>query len=416
MTNLLNRNYFLNKLEATVTHVTPHGKHAVIGIRLHHIPDFNDSALRRAILREVSNRLLFLLTDKDELAKFPGERLFILIHNYKDQYELEKLTSAINALFNESISINKRRILLDASIGVSRYPKDSKNAIDLISFAELAKRQSTHNQNNRVTFFKKEFSDRAYKNNAIEVELVDALAKKEFYIIYQLQVDSTTNNIIGVEALIRWENDTLGLISPDQFIPLAENNGHIINIGKWLLEEVIRTAKEWYDKGYEFGTVSVNVSPIEFLEKHFVQNLLALCKKYELPHSLLGIEVTEGIYLHNIENSLMKIKELLDNGIKISVDDFGTGYSNFVFLVQANMDTIKIDKSIIQEIEDSETELLVRGIVNLCNDLNYDVIAEGVETKEQVELLSKLGLNQVQGFYYSKPVIQSEIEKFFKQK
>lgn len=416
VTNLLNRNYFLNKLEAAVTYEAPHEKHAVIGIRLHHIPDFNSSALRNAILREVSDKLLSLLKDKDELAKFPGERFFILIHSYKDQNELEKLTSAINAIFNEPIFINKRRILLDASIGVSLYPKDSKNAIDLISFAELAKRQSTHNQNNRITFFKKEFSERAYKNNAIEVELADALDKDEFYITYQLQVDSSTNKIIGVEALIRWENDTLGLISPDQFIPLAENNGHIINIGKWTLEEVIRTAKEWDDKGYKFGTVSVNVSPIEFLEKDFVQNLFALCKKYELPHSLLGVEVTEGIYLHNVESSLVKIKELLDNEIKISVDDFGTGYSNFVFLVQANMDTIKIDKSIIQEIENAETELLVRGIVNLGNDLNYDVIAEGVETKEQVELLSKLGLNQVQGFYYSKPVIQSEIEKLFKQK
>ena len=414
ITNLLNRNSFLNKLNDTITHQYPDKKHAVLGIRMHHIQEFNSYTLRSQILRQISKKLLAIIGKEDELAKFPGERFFLYLNDYTDQDELDRTAERIYALFKEPISVSKRRIIFEVSMGISIYPENSTNAIELISFAELAKRQSAKNLNRRITYFREEFAEIETRNTKIEVEFTNAIENEEFFLNYQLQVDSSTNDVVGVEALLRWSNQNLGLIPPDQFIPLAENNGYIVSIGRWVLEEAARTAKEWDGKGYDFGYISVNVSPSEFIEKDFVQHLLAVCKKHDLPHSLLGIEITESIYIQDVDNSLEKIQEMIRLGFNVSVDDFGTGYSNFIFLVQAEMNTIKIDKSIIQNVENKEMLLLVKGIINLSKDLDYDIIAEGVETAEQVELLSNLGLNKIQGYYYSRPSMKKDIEKQFK--
>ena len=416
ITNLLNRDSFLNKLNHLITHQSPDKKHAVIGIRVHHIHEFNSYTLRSSILRQISEKLIPIIGKNDELAKFPGERFFFYVYDYKDKANLNRIVERIYAIFKEPISISKRRIIFETSAGISTYPSDSTNAIELIGYAELAKRQSTKKPNNRITYFSEEFTVNETRDTAIEIEFSTAIENDEFYLTYQLQVDSRANTIFGVEALLSWENPNLGFISPEHFIPLAENNGYIVSIGRWVLEEAVRTAKKWDEAGYDFGSISVNVSPNEFKEEDFVQNLLAVCKKHDLPHSLIGIEITEGMYMQDVENSLEKIHEIINQGFKVSIDDFGTGYSNFVFLIQADIDTIKIDKSIIQDLDNKEMLLLVRGIMNLGKDLNYDIIAEGVETKEQVDLLSSLGLNKIQGYYYSRPAIQSEIEKQFKMK
>lgn len=416
ITNLLSRDTFLNKLIDTITYQFPDKKHAVIGIRLHHIQEFNSYILRSEILQQISKKLIANIGKEDELAKFPGERFFIYLNDYENQEELNQMTERIYILLKEPISVSQRRIIFEISMGISKYPEDSTDAVELISFAELAKLQSAKKPNSRITYFEEEFAEIETRDTMIEVEFADAIENDEFYLNYQLQVDSSTNDIIGVEALLRWSNKNLGMIPPNQFIPLAENNGYIISIGRWVLEEAARTAKEWADKEYNFGYISVNVSASEFIEKDFVQHLVAVCKKHDLPHSLLGIEITESVYVQDVENSLEKIQEMIRLSFNVSVDDFGTGYSNFLFLVQAEMNTIKIDQSIIQNIENDDMLLLLKGIINLGKDLKYDIIAEGVETKAQVELLSELGLNKIQGFYYSKPSIQKNIEKQFKIK
>lgn len=238
---------------------------------------------------------------------------------------------------------------------------------------------------------------------------------KAWLIIFgAIQIDSTTQKVIGVEALTRWQNDKIGFVSPEIFIPIAEKRGHKVELGRFILEESIRTASRWKNKGYDFGSISINLSPTELTSGNYVETISQLCEKYDVPKSMLKLEITEGVYVESMQNSLETVRELVDAGFAISVDDFGTGYSNLAFLSKARIDTLKIDKSLIDSIDEKTGRIVVKTIIDLGRNLNYKVLAEGVETEEQLQMLTEMGCHLIQGYYFSKPKTMDEMEAVFK--
>lgn len=416
-TNLINHEFFFRKLESTITHHEKNKlKGGVIAIELTNfraLIDIYGYDFGKKTLKEVAILLKSSITLNQELAKFPDEHFLLLSKDVTSREELEETATAVNKMFEKPLIINNSPVLLNISIGVTTFPGDSTNASELLLFTETAMKKSQEHKRNSWTYFDKELSESLHREFIIETEIPKALQEKEFSLAYQPQINTAENKVIGVEALIRWENESLGFISPGEFIPIAENTGYIIDIGHFVIEESIKIARKWLDNEYEFGKIAINISPVELINPDIVTYLLNYTKKYQVDPSYIEIEITEGICLYSVNRSLEVIQELIERGFKIAIDDFGTGYSNFIFLIQAKMHTLKIDKSIIHDVMHPKTSSVIEGLLNFATELGYEVIAEGVEEKQQVEALSALGSYNVQGYYYSKPVSASEIEQFF---
>lgn len=412
-TNLLNRDFFQKKVEQAILDREGEEEGAIIGINIANyqsILDVYGSRVTRLLFQKIADELTQILSEDNEIAKMSSENFVALVYDFKNQKELDQLTESITQAFQDRLEVDGQLIRVEVNLGVATFPDDSDDATELLLFAEYATVQSKQSGKYQIIFFNKELSDSLHRTLLIEKELAEALKKNEFYLMYQPQIDASTEKIIGVEVLVRWTNDKLGTVSPADFIPMAENHGYMIELGQFILEEAIQTVKSWLDKGLDFGTISINVSPVELMNSEYTQQLIDLCEKSDFPQSVLRIEITEGVYMESISNSLGVVKELIDCGFKIAVDDFGTGYSNFSFLSQAKLDTLKIDKSLIDQTHEESGRLVVQGIVNLAKSLNYNVLAEGVETKEQVTLLENIGCHWIQGYYYSKPLVQGEME------
>lgn len=254
---------------------------------------------------------------------------------------------------------------------------------------------------NRVTLLKK------LKNSVINNELK---------VFYQPQVDALKNEIIGFEALIRWYNDKLGSVPPAEFIPFAENMGYITKIDDWVLNKVLYTASIWKEKGYKFSTIFVNVSPIQLKRNDFKDHILSTCEKYNISPALLGIEITERTLVEICKEEIELLNELIESGISVAIDDFGIGYSSLNYLIKLPSTVLKIDKSIIDNIDNYKNKAVISGLVNISKSLNFKIIAEGVETREQTDILTGLGCNLIQGYYFSKPLPEDEIEDLLKNK
>jgi len=222
------------------------------------------------------------------------------------------------------------------------------------------------------------------------------------------------NRIVAFEALLRWNNKKLGFVSPAEFIPIAEKTGIIVEIGDWVLDKVCKKIREFKDKKYKFDNVAINVSPIQIKEANFKDKIIKTCEKNDIPLNLLEIEVTESALIELNEEKIADLYELIKKDINISIDDFGTGYSSLSYLTVLPINTLKIDKSFVDNIEDEKNRAVIECILNLSKRLKYKVIAEGVEVKEQLNILMDLGCNIIQGYYFSKPVGEDELEKMLK--
>src|SRR5690625_2977750 len=262
---------------------------------------------------------------------------------------------------------------------------------------------NTHDQNNEM--------ERYYK---LDREIKYALGQKQFSIMYHPLVRLKDNQITGVEALLRWNNPELGHVSPVEFIPILEELGLIIPVGKWVLKEVCKQMKTWHDKGVQINRASVNVSPIQFRNQNFVHDVKEILRETNLDAKYLEVEITEGTIL-NIKNPEKTLTELRDLGISISIDDFGTGYSSLSYLKRLPVNTIKIDKSFIDDM-DIDGEVIVSTIISMGKNLKYNVVAEGIESEEQASFLKTQNCQEGQGYYWSKPVKPEQLTKLYEEK
>ncbi|CUU50427.1 putative bifunctional diguanylate cyclase/phosphodiesterase [Clostridium beijerinckii] len=358
------------------------------------------------ILKCFSERVSRCIKGKGKLFRLNGDEFAILIYEFKSISEIEEICKKIykNLSVPFKIADDELEISVSISMGISTFPDDSTNSDELLEFCNLAMYKSKRTGKNNYTFFTNEIFEKYYREALIRSELKNAISKHELNINYQPQIDFSTNDIVGIEALLRWSNDKLGNVSPAEFIPIAEENGDIVQIGDWVMEKSIEQASLWKCMGYKFNNIAVNISPIQIKEKDFKDKLLKCCNKYNISPNFLEIEITESTLLDISEENVEVLNELKGMGINVAIDDFGTGYSSLSYLINISVSTLKIDKTFVDHVENYKNMVLIKNIVNLSNDLKYKVIVEGVETREQIEVLTDLGCKIIQGYYFSKPL------------
>ncbi|WP_449539409.1 putative bifunctional diguanylate cyclase/phosphodiesterase [Ferdinandcohnia sp. Marseille-Q9671] len=413
-TGLPNRLHFTNQVEEIVQN----GKKkrlAVLFIDLDRFKIINDTVGHHAgdiILKELANRIQVLIPDKSNLARFSGDKFTILL---TEDIEIDRIVDLGQKLLHDiakPIMYEAREFFLTGSIGVSLYPNDGITTELLFKHADTAMNLSKQHGGNKMKFYSTEMNQQVLYQLELEGYLRRALEKEEFHLCYQPLIDLASGEIYGSEALIRWEHPKLGLVPPGEFIPLAEETGLIHAIGKWVLTKACQENKKWHDMGFDYLTISVNVSANQFQQISFIDEVKEALLETGLPPQYLTLELTEGVMLRNITHSVFVMKELQKLGVKVSIDDFGTGYSSLSYLKDLPINTLKIDRTFINNLKVNTSDVaIVKAIITMGHGLAVKVVAEGVETNEQIALLKELECHYAQGFYIDRPMKSKEFEK-----
>ena len=418
LTDIPNRNLFINTLENEIIQAKDtECKHAVLFLDLDNFKEINDTLghdYGDKLLKNVAISLRASIKEGDVVSRVGGDEFFILMKNIEDYSEISNLCERLLSSLNFEISIDDKHVYTSASIGITVFPEDGNETSVLLKNADTAMYSAKYNGKAKYSFFNKSMSDVVVRRVDIEKGLRRALQNNELEIHYQPQIDIINNKIKGFEALLRWNSSELGRISPVEFIPVAEQSGLIIPMGDWLIKTVYLQNNLWKSKGYLYDTIAINLSAIQLQNDKFEETLKNLITETQINPKFVELEITESILMKDFDNSVKLLTEIRDLGINIALDDFGTGYSSLSYLKQLPINTLKIDKSFIDNIVTNEREkAIVDGIIQLAQKIDLDVIAEGVESKEQIKLLKSMGCNQIQGYYFSKPLPADEIEEKF---
>ena len=373
--------------------------------RFKHINDSLGHAVGDRLLQSVSKRLGACVRATDTVSRQGGDEFVVLLSFVERAEDAGIAATKMLEAVAEVHTIDGNDLHVTASIGVSVYPDDGLDAETLIKNADTAMYQAKENGRHAYRFFKAAMNMQAVAAQAIEEGLRGALERKEFALHYQPKIDLKTGEIVGAEALLRWTHSARGSIAPAQFIPVAEESGLIHSIGRWVLREACRQGRAWVDAGLPTATVAVNVSALEFGDPEFAQGVFSALDESGLEPALLELELTESVLMTHVENTAAMLQSFRDKGVRISVDDFGTGYSSLSYLQKFPIDSLKIDQSFVGQIgiaEDDST--IVAAVINLARSLRLRVVAEGVETMDQVAFLQAHQCDEAQGFYFSHPV------------
>ena len=417
-TNLLDDDFFLKKVEHNLA-VEPLNENLVL-IRMaiknfQQIKEKYELDIIIQLVKKIAKRLKNIFSESSDITRFSNDIYLAMVTHLDSRAEIKKLTDSIIDTFREPFVIENNFIEVKMSLGVTDFPNKETSVANLILQSEFATRQSKNIGEYATTFFDSDLAEEFKRQLIIENDLHQAVEDDAILPFFQPQFNSNTNRLIGIEVLARWKHEELGYISPEKFIQVAEKQGLMSALGRSILEKSLRIASKWLDKDYDIGVLSVNVSPTELIDPQFLPNLLKLCEKYQYPHERLEIEITEGIFIDAIGHRDKIIDELDNNGFKIAVDDFGVGYSNLSFISNTKLDTLKIDKTLTDQLTDKEGLIVVEAVVSVAQRLNYKVIPEGVETRQQVLLLSQINCNNIQGYYYSRPLPEDEMETYLKK-
>jgi len=367
------------------------------------------------ILFALVKRLSGLLRKGDTLARLGGDEFVIIIPDLQRSEDAVSLAQKIITSFDVPFYIRGREISMSTSMGISIYPTDGKTINTLLKNADLAMYKAKGQGGNQFQFYTSRLNLQVNKRLQQETDLRHAITNKEFFLLYQPQFDYAKKQMIGAEALIRWQHPVKGLILPFDFIPIAEESGLIIMIGEWVLREVCRQIAEWQKAGLPPIYVAVNVTTNQLKQQNFVTKVQSILNEYKVDPRYLEVEITENVIISNMEIQRM-IQQLKKIGVKIVLDDFGTGNSSLNYLKKIQIDRLKIDQSFIQNIAKSRSdEVIIEAIIAMAGSLNFKVLAEGVETQKQLNFLRSKNCTEVQGFLYSKPVSPLSIAKLLKK-
>lgn len=412
LTDLPNRQYMYHKFNndfINKENLLTEG--AILFIDLDNFKYINDSMGHNVgdeLLRAIGERLKTKVNNDNFLVRIGGDEFIFGINNMPNERQIEIFARETLDLLNEPFEINSMIIKITASMGISVFPKDGLNIDTLLKKADMAMYESKYHRKNRYTFFNETMNNKVVHRMEIESNLRNALANKEFILYYQPQVDVNTGRLTSFEALIRWNNPKLGFISPIHFIEIAEENQMIIDIGNWVIKTACEFIKELHTSQKSSCYVSVNVSVLQFLQTDFIDNVLKILDETNLPPQYLELEITESIYIKNYEIICRKLVELRKKGIRIALDDFGKGYSSLSYLKELPIDTLKIDKSFIDDVCNDGNKSLVEDIIKMGHKMELNIIAEGVETSEQYNYLKEAQCNAIQGYLFSKPVEEND--------
>ena len=422
LTGLPNRTLVTDRIRQLLAHTHRNTNMvAIMFVDLDNFKNVNDTlghSVGDLLLKEVASRVLECLRSGDTVARMGGDEFIVILPEVTDVQDAGKVATKILESLARQADIDHHEIFITASIGVSISPNDSSHMEELLANADSAMYHAKKLGKNNFQFFSAELNLKAQNAAKLERHLRRALEKNELFLHYQPQVDSITHSIVGMEALLRWNTPELGTVSPVDFIPVAEETGLIVPIGNWVLNTACAQARQWQQDGTPVR-VAVNLSSRQFQRQHHRNELLdtviQVLDKTGLPPELLELEITESIMMQNIDATLQTLGKLKKLGIRISVDDFGTGYSSLSYLKRFPIDTIKIDKSFIQDIpSDANDAAIVSAIGAMAHQLNFSIVAEGVENIEQLNFLQTIQCQSIQGYYFSKPVGNDEISKLLK--
>ncbi len=370
------------------------------------------------LIKTTSNMILSVCKKEGvDIARFSADKFVILYHCEKDQNKIEDFIRNIMDLFKEHVIVEGSKLHITISIGVAVFSEHGDTADELIKNAETAVYSAKSRGNGMYSFFDCTMNKRLQERIDLDFYLSESLTNNEFKLNYQPQIDIKTGKVVGLEALIRWYSKDLGFVPPNKFIKVAEESGFIIPLGRWILYNACLFAKKVHNITKSNIRISVNVSAVELMQSNFVESVQQVIEETGITPEALGIEITETVLMSSFENCVQKIQKLNEMGIEISLDDFGTGYSSLSYLKSLPINTIKIDKIFIDHIDKGDKDVILAEVmINIAEKLNMKVVAEGVETKEQLEYLSKYKCDMIQGYFFSKPLPEDEaiayIDKF----
>ena len=373
---------------------------------------------------QTGDQLLLALADRlrahsgrlGALARLGGDQFALVQADIEQPYEAAELAQSILDDLEEPFALDHQEIRLRATIGITLFPEDGDSTEKLLQKAEQTMTLAKTRSRNRYQFYIASVDSEMRRRRELEKDLREALRRDQLFLVYQPQISYRDHRVVGVEALIRWQHPEHGLVPPDLFIPLAEQNGTIIPIGEWVLDQACRQLRDWHDQGFSDLRMAVNLSTVQLHHAELPRVVNNLLQMYRLPPRSLELEVTETGLMEDISTAAQHLLSLRRSGALIAIDDFGTGYSSLSYLKSLPLDKIKIDKSFVQDLlDDDDDATIVRAIIQLGKSLGMQVIAEGVETAEQESYIISEGCHEGQGYHYSKPLPARELTAYLKQ-
>ncbi len=421
LTGLPNRHLFNKLLEEEMVKSKKINKPlAVVFIDLDHFRFINDifgHVIGDYLLQSVGKRLSDNLITGEVVAHVSGDEFILLLPNGNLEYVTEKAYILLAAL-KQPFEYECNDILITPSIGISIYPTDTDDVEDaemLVRCADIALSRTKQSGRNSFQFFNSTMRTNMQRRTILQRDLRKAIEQEEIILHYQSQINIVTNEPIGYEALVRWNHPILGLIPPNEFIPLAEESGQIVQMGEWIIRTACKQNAIWHEQGSTDLCIAVNISVLQFQQRNFLSIVKQALKDANLDPKYLEIELTESIAMYNKEQAISKLNKIRELGVKVAIDDFGTGYSSLNYLKNFPIDTLKIDKSFVDDISNKDNDgQIITTIIAMAKNLNFQVIAEGVETAEQLVFLKEHQCNVIQGYYFSKPLPVEELDKIMR--
>jgi len=415
LTKLPNRSLFIDRLDQALK--LAHRNHtilAVLFLDLDNFKEINDSLGHAAgdqVLIEIAHRLNANLREMDTIARLGGDEFTLIVSDFKDVQFIHEVVLKLFNILQQSININDQELYATSSIGISIYPDDGETAETLLRNADAAMYMAKESGRNSFEFYTHDMTERAFERVLMETNLRRAIEQQEFIIYYQPQYDASTQEINGMEALLRWQHPEMGMVSPGKFIPVAENTGLIIELDRWVMQTATKQFCQWYQSGLQPGKLSLNMATKQLEQKDLLDYIKTTLGQSRCKPDWISFEITESQIMKDPEKAVSLLQEISELGIEIAVDDFGTGYSSLTYLKRLPVDKLKIDRAFINELpHDDEDIAIVRAIIALSKSLNLSVIAEGVENQQQVDFLISENCEEIQGFFFAKPMPADKIE------
>jgi len=420
LTNLPNRLLLKERLNQAIKHA--HRKQrtfTLMFVDLDNFKNINDTQGHNEgdlLLQNIATLLRHTLRDKDTIARIGGDEFILLFDDVAELQEAEKLASKVLSVLSAPIELSESSANISASIGICQFPQDGDSADELLKNADTAMYRAKQQGRNNFQFYSAELTRHVVERVELEKALRNALQQDEFCLHYQPQIDLNSGQVIGAEALLRWHSDQLGNVSPDRFIPVAEESGLILAVGHWVVKEACRQIRKWKDQQLTIGKVAVNISGAQISKTDLAAEVRNLMTEYQLSPTDLSLEVTETFVMQHQNTAVSQLSILHGMNLELAIDDFGTGYSSLSYLKKLPINKLKIDKSFIQDIpHDPDDMAIARTIIALADSLGLTVIAEGVETEEQAAYLKATGCHQAQGYLYGKPMSAEQLQDFIEQ-